>query len=157
MRVWLSLWLLVGGCANEALNACERAKVPMEANVAQGIAGVSYYVSDVVPDDESCTYRDASLSVWGFEAEPSQAQIDAALESGEPDIQVEIRGDYEQALEPGHYLVCGGLFSCASLEVRASELWSVHVVHGFISPGSALRILDPRGLDASILSFSTRR
>jgi hypothetical protein len=146
---------LVGACAlNCDQSGCDAGELPVDnASIDTGIAGVAFSESDVVANGcQECTLSQGTLRVWESAA-PVESQDDAValLAQGEADVEIMIDERYEQALDPGHYLVCVGSEdedrTCAALALATGDVYTVHA--RFVFGPSSLVLFRPGDDDPS--------
>jgi hypothetical protein len=115
--------------------------------IGRGIAGVAFSQSDVVANGcQTCPLGEGSLSIWTAAGPVDSHDAAVALiQSAEPDVEVEIDGEYERELAAGDYLVCNlpndSDGECAAVHVADGEVTTVHAKHAF-GPASVI-VFDP--------------
>ena len=118
-------------CNDCERKACEDVAKPAAAAIAQGVAGVVSYQSDVVENGcAECTYSEADFAIWATDSLVSSAEEAVSVHASDADIMLHASRRYEQSLEPGNYLVCvdGSVSTyCAAIAVGSNETWTVHL------------------------------
>ena len=159
LLVATGLFLSAVGCCRDE-EPCERGdSAASSLIVRQGIAGVSYYMSDVISDGcRSCNYVPETLYLWSFDEDP-RASGEAArvlMEEQPADQTLSIESFYERGLESAFHLLCTeddyrSVYSCVIIDLGPNELWTVHVIHSF--GGGAIRTFLPSGDETRELYF----
>jgi hypothetical protein len=134
------------GCSNDCdREACDAFSKPASAAIAQGIAGVVSLDSDTVYSGcRLCVLSTAGLEVW---PSPTPARDAAAcpLALGSSAQTITAIGRYQQALDPGEYLVCVSAphaRPCLGLTVSAGKVTTLNVKQ--VQGPTMLAVLDPR-------------
>jgi len=135
----------LAGCNDCDRKGCESFSKPASAAIGQGIAGSVSLESDVVADGcQICAFSEAGLEVWPAQAVVREAGAGCAVSSTPAPVSLTALGRYEQALDPGQYVVCvsgGRMRPCIGVPVVAGKVTTVNVKHIF-GP-SSVAVLDP--------------
>lgn len=139
-----ALLLALHGC-----NACEREPCdsfskPVSATIPQGIAGTVSLASDSkVNGCKLCAFSAAALEIWPAPMAVRQASAACPL-AATMGRTLDAPGRYEQALDPGEYLVCLSTQKarpCVGLTVTAGKVTTLNVQHG--DSATLLAVFDP--------------
>jgi hypothetical protein len=148
----LSLVSGLHGCTPCERSGCDGVGRPATSGqVKRGIAGVVAIESDVINDGcQECPFGSAELAIWSTPTLIADIRSAHSVASGgNPAFKVAADHRYEQALEPGFYLVCKLPSVCAAVSIPQAGLVTVNVkqVYGPASlivfePGSGTQRTD---------------
>jgi hypothetical protein len=147
--LWFAALSLVQlGCTNNCdRQACESFSKPASPTITQGIAGAtSLEGDDLVNGCQLCALSTAGLDLWPSPAPVRDAGAGCPLTSHPDARNVSAIGHYEQALEPGEYLVCVSApraRPCIGVTVAAGKVTTVNIKH--LNGPTLLAVVDPGG------------
>jgi hypothetical protein len=122
------------GCNDCSRELCESFSKPASAAISQGIAGAVSLESDAVSNGcQICSLSVAGLEVWSSPAAVREKSA-CALASAATPVSVSAIGRYEQAFDPGEYLVCVSgerTRPCIGFTVAAGKVTTLNVKHVF--------------------------
>jgi hypothetical protein len=141
------------GCNDCDRRPCESFGQPASATIAQGIAGtVSIQTSGIVSGCQLCAFSTAGLDVWPSPVSVREASTACPLSTNPQARQVGAAQRYQQALDPGEYLICVSSQQnrpCIGVTVALGKVTTVNVQHedgptffAVLDPGSAAFRLD---------------
>jgi hypothetical protein len=136
----------LSGCLADCdRSGCESFGKRASASIAQGIAGAVSLESDAVADGcQICSQSEAGLEIWAAPAAVRDAGAGCQLAGTPAPVSLTALGRYQQALDPGEYLMCvvgGRDRPCVGVTVAAGKVTTVNVKHHF-GP-SDVAVLDP--------------
>jgi hypothetical protein len=121
--------VVFGSCANCPREGCDALAAASTGTGGAGIAGVVASESDVIANGcQKCLFGSTQLTIWKASSAVTDNASAAALvhSSVAPTVSLSANGRYEQALDPGSYLVCSRP-DCVAVEVSANRVTTVHV------------------------------
>jgi hypothetical protein len=145
--LWFAALSLVQlGCTSNCdRQACESFSKPASATITQGIAGAASLESDdVVNGCQLCALSTAGLDVWSSPVAVREGGAACPLTSRPDARNVSAIGRYEQALDPGEYLVCVSApraRPCIGVTVAPGKVTTVNIKH--MNGPTSLAVLDP--------------
>jgi hypothetical protein len=139
--------LFLAGCNACDREPCDSFSKPAPGTISQGIGGTVSVESDAVVDGcHLCAFSRAVLDVWPAPMAVRAAPVACPLAVAGSARKVDAAGRYDQALEPGEYLICVSSKSarpCIGVTVAAGKLTTLNIKHG--DGPDALAVQDPTG------------
>ena len=129
--VALSFMLVACNPCNRS--GCDAAGTPAADNGKSAIAGFIALESDVIDNScQECPLSSAPLAIWAAPAPVTDVVgARAIVQAGPATVTLQANGRYQQALDPGSYLLCADPSSynavCVSVAVMAGHVTPVNL------------------------------
>jgi len=131
--LFVVLSFVLAACKPCNRSGCDVLDLPAADNGTSAIAGVVASESDVIANGcQECPFASATLAVWAASAPVTDAaSAKAIVQAGPAAFTLQADGRFQQALDPGSYLLCADPsshnFACVSLAVVAGHVTPVNL------------------------------